>query len=183
MQLLISYISTPIHFSYLFALQAHLYHTHLCTLTGQTLYSYFNRVVTVTVILFTDGHHKLIRWRFVTHCAIDGYSRLIVFVKCSENNRASTMYDLFLKGIRKYGLPSRIRCDQGRENVQVVQHMLHHRGVDRRSALVGRPEPNMLLFFLPIMLFGNAQFFTDYAQNYARLCQLILQESLYNNIN
>ena len=22
-----------------------------------------------------------------------------------------------------------------------------------------RPEPNMLLFFLPIMLFGNAQFF------------------------
>ena len=23
-------------------------------------------------------------------------------------------------------------------------------------------------FFLPIMLFGNAQFFTNYAQNYAR---------------
>ena len=25
-----------------------------------------------------DGHHKLVRWRFVTHCGIDGYSRLIV---------------------------------------------------------------------------------------------------------
>lgn len=27
-----------------------------------------------------DGHHKLIRWRMVTHCAIDGYSRLVVFL-------------------------------------------------------------------------------------------------------
>ena len=25
-----------------------------------------------------DGHHKLIRWRFVTHGGIDGYSRTIV---------------------------------------------------------------------------------------------------------
>ena len=38
-------------------------------------------------------------------------------------------------------------------------------------------------FFLPIMLFGNAQFFTDYAQNYARFMPVNLQESLYNNIN
>ena len=26
----------------------------------------------------SDGHHKLISWRFVTHCAIDGYSSLVV---------------------------------------------------------------------------------------------------------
>ena len=65
----------------------------------------------------------------MTHCAIDGYSRLVVYLKCSDNNKASTMYDLFLKAIREYGLPSQIRCDQGRENIQVVRHMLHHRGV------------------------------------------------------
>ena len=52
------------------------------------------------------------------------------------------MYELFLKAIREYGLPSRIRCDQGRENIQVVRHMLHHRGVERRSALVGSSVHN-----------------------------------------
>ena len=26
-----------------------------------------------------DGHHKLIRWRLVTHRAIDGYSRLFIY--------------------------------------------------------------------------------------------------------
>jgi hypothetical protein len=29
--------------------------------------------------LTPDGHHKLIRWRLVTHCAIDGYSRMVVY--------------------------------------------------------------------------------------------------------
>ena len=89
-----------------------------------------------------DGHHKLVRWRFVTHCAIDGYSRLIVFLRCSDNNKSNTVYKLFLNSIREYGVPSRIRCDQGRENVLVVQHMLHHRGIDRHSALVGSSVHN-----------------------------------------
>lgn len=30
-----------------------------------------------------DGHHKLIRWRFVTHGGIDGFSRTIVYLRCS----------------------------------------------------------------------------------------------------
>ena len=78
----------------------------------------------------------------VTHCAIDGFSRLIVFLKCSNNNRADTVYNLFLQAVGQYGLPSRIRCDQGRENVRVAQHMLHHRGVERRSVLVGSSVHN-----------------------------------------
>ena len=45
----------------------------------------------------------------------------------------------------------------------------------RRSAHGGRAPwigLSLICFFLiPIMLFGNAQFFTDNAQNYARLCQ------------
>ena len=51
------------------------------------------------------------------------------------------MYELLLKAIREYGLPSRIRCDQGRENIQVLRHMLHHCGVER-SALVGSSVHN-----------------------------------------
>ena len=78
----------------------------------------------------------------MTHGAIDGYSRLVVFLQCSGNNRASTVYDLFLKAIRQYGLPSRIRCDEGLENIQAVQHMLRHRGEERNSVLVGSSVHN-----------------------------------------
>ena len=77
----------------------------------------------------------------MTHCAIDGYSRLIVFLRCSGNNRASTVYDLFIKAIEQYGLPSRIRCDQGRENIHVARHMLRHRE-ERNSVLVGSSVHN-----------------------------------------
>ena len=94
------------------------------------------------LLLLSDGHHKLIRWRVVTHCGIDGYSRLVVYLKCSSNNRSETVYDLFLEPARTYGLPSRVRCDQGVENHLVAQHMLHHRGLDRGSIIVGSSVHN-----------------------------------------
>ena len=82
------------------------------------------------------------RWRFVTHCGIDGYSRLVVFIKCSTDKKADTVYDSFLRGVQCYGLPSRLRCDQGLENVRVAQHMIHHRGSERRSVIVGASVHN-----------------------------------------
>lgn len=84
-----------------------------------------------------DSHHKLIRWRIVTHGAIDGYSRLITYLRCSSNNKASTVYEHFLTAVQKYHLPSRVRSDQGLENVQVARHMLETRGADRRSMITG----------------------------------------------
>ena len=84
----------------------------------------------------------MIRWKIVTHGAVDGYSRLVVYLKSTNNNRGGTVYDLFLKGVQEYGLPSRIRCDQGLENTQVARHMLQHRGETRRSVLVGSSVHN-----------------------------------------
>ena len=52
------------------------------------------------------------------------------------------MYDLFLKAVGVYGLPSRIRCDQGEKNVNVARHMLRHHGEERRSVLVGSSVHN-----------------------------------------
>ena len=45
----------------------------------------------------------------VIHGGIDGVSRLIVYLHCSTNNRASTVLELFEAGVAKYGLPSRVR--------------------------------------------------------------------------
>ena len=73
----------------------------------------------------------------VTHGGIDGYSRLIVYLQCSSNNKSSTVYKLFLEATRRYGLPSRVRSDQGGENCAVASHMLRHRGIDRNSMITG----------------------------------------------
>ena len=64
-------------------------------------------------------------------------SRMIVFLHCSNNNGASTVYDLFLKAIQSYGLPSSVRSDQGGENVMVARHMIQHHVAHRSSMLVG----------------------------------------------
>jgi len=35
-----------------------------------------------------DGNHKLIRWKFVIHGGIDGFSRMVTFFHCSNNNKS-----------------------------------------------------------------------------------------------
>ena len=35
-----------------------------------------------------DGNHKLIRWQLVIHAGIDGFSHLITYIKCANNNLA-----------------------------------------------------------------------------------------------
>ena len=66
-----------------------------------------------------DGNHKMIKWRFVVHGGIDGFSRLITYLRCSTNNRADTVGALFVKATEQYGIPSRVRSDYGGENVQI----------------------------------------------------------------
>ena len=58
-----------------------------------------------------DGNMSLVRWGFVVHGAIDGYSRLIVYLGCSLNNEANTVLKLFAQAGEMYGYPSRVRSD------------------------------------------------------------------------
>ena len=67
---------------------------------------------------------------------------MIVYLNCSDNNRSLTVYKAFLKAVELYGLPSRVRSDQGRENILVAQHMLEHRGLDRGNIIVGSSVHN-----------------------------------------
>lgn len=75
-----------------------------------------------------DGHHKLIRWKFVIHAAIDGFSRVITFIHCSDNNRADTVLEQFRKGTANWGWPDRVRVDYGGENLGVRALMLEQPG-------------------------------------------------------
>ena len=84
-----------------------------------------------------DINLKLRHWRFVIHGSIDGYSRLIVYLRCSSNNRASTVLSLFREAINVWGLPSRVRADDGGENVAVGDVMIHYRGESRGSFITG----------------------------------------------
>lgn len=78
----------------------------------------------------------------ITHGAIDGYSRLVLYLKCTPNNQSTTVYELFLKAVQDFNLPSRVRSDQGLENVAVARHMIEKRGSDRRSMLTGSSTHN-----------------------------------------
>ena len=65
------------------------------------------------------------RWRIVVQGGIDGYSRLPVFFKASDNNRASTVLACFCEAVAEYGLPSS-KVRKGEENVDVSAYMLNH---------------------------------------------------------
>ncbi|XP_067098395.1 uncharacterized protein [Osmerus mordax] len=70
-----------------------------------------------------DGNHKLIKWRIVIHGGIDGFSRLVVFLKASNNNRSDIVMDLFSEAVAQFGVPSRVRCDYGGENNAICLFM------------------------------------------------------------
>ena len=96
----------------------------------------------ITSGIYADGNHKLIKYRFVVHGAIDGFSRLITYLRCSDNNRASTGLDCFLDGVSEYGMPARIRTDKGGENVDIWQYMVDIRGENNHPYLAGSSVHN-----------------------------------------
>ena len=108
-------------------------------------YAIFRRTHNVTGpnhLWHIDSNHKLISWRFVIHGCIDGYSRAIVYLKCCTDNKANTVLQYFEEGVQEFGPPSRVRGDQGMENVDVARYMIINQGSDRSSFITGRSVHN-----------------------------------------
>ncbi len=67
---------------------------------------------------------------------------MIVYLQASNNNRADTVARLFREGVVRYNLPSRVRSDQGLENIDVARMMLTERGLNRGSIITGTSVHN-----------------------------------------
>lgn len=89
-----------------------------------------------------DGHHKLIRWRFVVHAGVDGFSCVIPYIQCATNNCASTVLNGFQNGVSRFGLPDRIRSDHGGENIDVWAYMLDTHNSDPECIVTGSSTHN-----------------------------------------
>ena len=89
-----------------------------------------------------DTHHKLIRWHVIVVGAIDGFSRLPVVLDCTTDNKSETVLQCFIKGVKEYGMPLRLRSDKGLENVLVADYMLEHRGIESGCVITGKSTHN-----------------------------------------
>ena len=113
-------------------------HARLCHVMERRQY----RVPGPNSLWHVDGNHKLIRWKFVVHGGIDGFSRLCTYLTCATNNRATTVRESFLSATTEFGWPSRVRSDHGMENVEVARLMISHRGTGRGSHITGSSVHN-----------------------------------------
>ena len=73
---------------------------------------------------------------------IDWYSRLAILLECINNNKATTVLPYFLKGVETYGIPSRVKSEQGKENVLVADCMIEKRSPERGSMITGLSTHN-----------------------------------------
>ena len=89
-----------------------------------------------------DTNRKLIRWRFVVHAGIDGWSRICTYMGCATNNTSETTANNFLWAVSEYGSPSRVRSDKGSENIGVAMLMNSRRGTCRGSHIAGSSVHN-----------------------------------------
>ena len=63
-----------------------------------------------TVFFLIDSYlYFSYRWRLVIH-GLYIYSRMVVYLKCADNNRAATVLEA---ATCEFGIPSRVRADRG----------------------------------------------------------------------
>jgi hypothetical protein len=90
------------------------------------------------ILCYLNQKLELIRWKIVTHCFVDGFSRLVLGIQSVDNNRPDTVLQLFRSAVNRFGRPSRVRGDYGIENVGVARDQEHAMGFGRGSYIFGK---------------------------------------------
>ena len=86
----------------------------------------------------------MVRWRFVIHNGIDGFSRPVTFCRCTDNNKAVTVLLQFQTAVSKYGRPICVCTDHGGENIGIWRDMTAFWGDDVRPLIVGSSVHNQI---------------------------------------
>ena len=113
-------------------------------------------------------------WRICIHGCVDGYSRCIIYLQLNNNNRVSTVLECFQRATQTWGHPSRVRADNGGENIAVSDYMTWFRRENRGGFLTGPSVRNMRIettmaqcgrvcgfFFSALFLFMEAESILD----------------------
>ena len=91
-----------------------------------------------------DGMHKLIRYGLIVHGCVDGFSRLVIWMQISTNNRAKTQLSYLKAAIKELHItPSRMRGDLGGENTLMADEITVLRGLNRGSFIFGTSRNNI----------------------------------------
>ncbi|CAL8275027.1 unnamed protein product [Gadus morhua 'NCC'] len=93
-------------------------------------------------LVHIDTNHKLIRYNIVIFGGVDGFSRKIMYLNAANNNKAATNLSFFTEAVERFGLPQRVRGDQGVENIDVARLMFEARGAERGSFNAGKSVHN-----------------------------------------
>ena len=66
----------------------------------------------------------------------------LTYQSCATNNRASTVFGLFLDAVKQFGVPSRVRSDEVGENTHICHFMVSYHGPGRGSHIAGSSTTN-----------------------------------------
>ncbi|KAI8491133.1 DNA replication licensing factor, mcm4 component [Branchiostoma belcheri] len=80
-----------------------------------------------TEIRLAGDPRTAVCWGITIQGGVDGYSKTCTFLSATGSNTAAFMMRAFLRGCREYGIPSRIRTDDGGENSEIGRFMVELR--------------------------------------------------------
>ncbi|CAG7820708.1 unnamed protein product, partial [Allacma fusca] len=107
-----------------------------------------------------DTNMKLTRrYKIIIRSAIDGCTRLCVYLTVGTDNRSSSNLKSFMDGVSEWGPPKAIRCDKGGENYGIARFMLSLRGIDSKAVLAGRSVHNQRIERFWVDVYRESQYF------------------------
>jgi hypothetical protein len=72
---------------------------------------------------------------------------MVMGIQANDNNRAETVFLLFLNAINTHHTPSRAYGDHGVENLEVAHYIEEHYGTERGPYIWGRQVLQFIFFF------------------------------------